>query len=163
MDSGAEKADGATTLRRYKDIGWREGNHIFPFDDEPLHEMWLRPLDGIARAMDGHPRARFFELGDFMIMDGYLRRSRPTLVLYKHYFTRRYLNIDESGHTYRYVPPRDWRGTYNGRYVPHQDLLEAIDHLQLWLLPWMKDGLEHERHGLEFDEALWRLDPRHAA
>jgi len=52
--------------------------------------------------------------------------------------------------------------TEGGATMPHRDLLTAIDHLQLWLLPWMKPGLERERHGLEFDDA-WQLDPRPAA
>jgi hypothetical protein len=163
MDAGEETARGGTRLRRYKDIGWREGSHIFPFADEPLHEMWLKPLETVGRVVAGHPRAPFFDLSDFMIMDGMLRRSRPTLVLYKHYHTRRYLNLDDAGHAYRYIPPKDlYRGTSHGRYVPHRDLLTAIDHVQLWLLPWMKPGLEHERRGLEFDDA-WQLDPRRAA
>jgi hypothetical protein len=163
MDSDAHASEKLDGLRRYKDIGWREGNHIFPYEDEPLHEMWLRPLETVARTVAGNPRFPWFDIGDFMIMDGYLRRSRPTLILYKHYYTRRYLNIDESGHTWRYVPPKDWLHSKSyGRYVRHHDLFAAMDHLQLWLLPWMKPGLEHEQRGLDFDDA-WQLDPRRAA
>jgi hypothetical protein len=158
-----DTSEDASPLRRYRDIGWREGNHIFPYDDEPLHEMWLKPLNGVARLLAGHPRARFFDARDFMIMDGYLRRSRPTLVLYKHYYTRRYLNLDEQGHAYRYVAPRDVSATsWNGRYVLHADLFAAVDHLRLWELPWLKPGLEQERRNIELHEP-WRCRPRPAA
>jgi hypothetical protein len=155
--------DETGTPRRYKDIGWRHGNEIFPFESRPLHDFWMKPLEAVARSVAGSPRAPFFDLSDFMIMDGILRRSRPTLVLYKHYYTRRYINLDEAGYAYRYIPPRDlFAGTSNGRYVRHRDLLTAVDHLQLWLLPWMKPGLDRERQGLAFDDA-WQLDPRYAA
>lgn len=65
-------------------------------------------------------------------------------------------------HAYRYIRPRDiYTSTQDGRYVLHRDLRTAMDHLELWLLPWMKDGLEHERRGLEFEDA-WQIDPRRA-
>ncbi len=143
----------------YKDIGLRSGNLVIPDDKRPLHPSWLAPLEAVTRAVAGNPRFRFFDPSDFMIMNQWLRRGRPTLVLYKHWYTRRYLNLDAAGHAYRYLSPRDiLTSTSNGRYLPHRDLCEAIDHLWLWELPWMKDGLEHERRGLDFEDA-WMLHP----
>jgi hypothetical protein len=150
----------ASKLRRYKDVGWRSGNIVFPYEEQPLHETWLAPLDAVTRVVTGNPRFPFYDPADFMIMNQVLRRGRPTLVLYKHYYTRRYLNLGEAGHAYRHIPPKDiYTSTHHGRYVPHRDLCTAMDHLQLWYLPWMKDGLEHDRRGLDFEEA-WQLDPR---
>ena len=155
--SAQPSTEGETTsLRRYKGIAWRSGNEIFPFEDGPLHEMWVAPLNGVTRAISGHSRAQFFDPSDFMIMAGILRRGRPPLILYKHYWTRRYLNLDDAGHAYRYIPPKDlYRTKSNGRYVAHRGLIPAIDHLQLWLLPWMKPGLEHEQRGIEFEDAKY--------
>jgi hypothetical protein len=34
-----------------------------------------------------------------------------------------------------------------------------FDPAELWELPWMKEGLEHEGRGLDFDDA-WQRDPR---
>jgi hypothetical protein len=146
-------------LRRSRDLGWRSGNIVFPFDEGPLHESWLAPLEAVTRLVAGNPRFPFFDPADFMIMNLVLRRPRPTLFLYKHYSTRRYLNLDDAGHAYRYIPPKDiYHATHDSRYVAHRDFRTAMDHLQLWLLPWMKDGLEHERRGLDFDDA-WQLHP----
>ena len=156
----ARSADAPSDLRRYKNLGWRDGNIVFPDDHGILDPSWLEPLNLVTKAVAGNPRFRFFDPADFMIMNQVLRRSRPTLTLYKHWYTRLYLNLDQAGHAYRYVPPKNWlTSTHDGRYLAHRSLTEAMDHLELWLLPWMKDGLDHERRGLDFDDA-WQLDPR---
>ncbi len=157
---GAKRTAGDDDFRRYRDLGWRLGNLVFPDEHDPLHPSWLEPLDLVAKAVAGNSRFRFFDPADFMIMNQVLRRSRPTLTLYKHYYTRLYLNLDGAGHAYRYIAPRDWlTSTHDGRYLPYRNLTDAIDHLELWYLPWMKGGLEHERQGLDYDDA-WQLDPR---
>jgi hypothetical protein len=142
-------------LRRYKDVGWRSGKLVFPDDERPLHESWLAPLDAITRVIVGNRQFDFYDPADFMIMCQVLRRPRATLVLYKHYYTRRYLNLDEAGHAYRYIPPKDtYTSDHDGWYRPHKDLRAALYHLQLWQLPWMKPGLKHERHGLGYEDRL---------
>lgn len=132
--------------------------HLFPPDIGPLDDHWIRPLEGVARAIAGVRRYRHFDLDDFMIMAEVVRRPRPDLILYKHYFTRHYLNLDQAGHAYRYVAPRDWRSTRSGRYIAHRDLGTAVDALELWELPWMKPGLEAARYGLDAGER-WLLHP----
>lgn len=133
--------------------------HLFPSGDGPLDDHWLRPLDLVARAIGGMPRYRHFDLGDFMIMGEAVRKPRPNLILYKHHWTRRYVNLDQAGHAYKYVCPRDWMTSHrSGRYLAYRDLLIAVDHLDLWELPWMKPGLESARHGLGADES-WLLHP----
>lgn len=162
MGSGTGDQDERSGVRRYKDIGWRSGNLVFPEDQGPLHASWLTPLDAVTRAVAGNPRFAFYDPADFMIMGRVLRSPRPSLVVYKHYFTRRELHLDDTGHAYRYIAPRDFQtSTRHGQYRRHRDLRAALDHLRLWHLPWMKPGLEHERRGLDCDDA-WQLDPRAA-
>lgn len=73
---------------------------VFPSDHVPLSADWIRPLEAVARSIAG-VRFRFFDLDDFMIMAQIRRRERPDLHLYKHVYTRRYLNLDAAGHSYR--------------------------------------------------------------
>jgi hypothetical protein len=135
-------------------------HYEFPPSDGPLDE-WFAPLEAVARLIEGNPRFRFFDLGDFMVMERLVRPPRPTIVLYKHYFTRRYLNLDEWGTAYRYIaPPPD--SDRSGRYVRHRDLASAIAGLQLWELPWMKPGLEVCQRGVDWqDPWLARPDSEH--
>lgn len=124
----------------------------FPPDGpDPLDPEWWAPLEGVARVAVTDARYRFFDLGDFMLMARLDRRPRPRLVLYKHLHTRRYLNLDDGGHAYRYVAPRPG-AVGNGRYLRHRDLTAALDHLGLWELPWMKPGLEDHRCGLSWED-----------
>lgn len=129
-----------------------------PADDGPLDPGWWAPLDALGRVIAGEPRYRFFELADFMVMARVVRRPRrPDLLLYKHGYTRRYLNLDDAGHAYRYVAPREI-GRGSGRYVRHRDLRTALDHLDLWELPWMKPSLAEHRHGVSWHDR-WQLYP----
>ena len=131
--------------------------YFFPPEDQPLDDSWWRPLERVAQGVAEHPRYRFFALSDFMMMGGVNRAPRPRLTLYKHCDTRRYLNLDDAGLAYRYIPPRGAsRGS--GRYIVHRDLEEALDALDLWELPWMKPGLEAHRGGLSWDDR-WMLHP----
>ena len=131
---------------------------VFPPYDGPLSDDWTRPLEAVARTIADVRRYRFFDLGDFMIMAQVRRRDRPDLYLYKHVYTRRYLTLDAGGHAYRYVSPRTFDSKFKGRYVAHKDPRRALDHLELWLLPWMKPGLEEYRFGVPF-EHRWILEP----
>ena len=87
-----------------------------------------------------------------MCMGQLRRQGRPHLILAKHRLTRRYLNLDSDGHAYRYVQPRRIESTWEGRYVPLGDLVEAIDHLELYELPWMCETLDHQREGLTWEQ-----------
>jgi hypothetical protein len=130
---------------------------ISPTGDGPLDPSWWAPLESVARVVEGRSRYRFFDADHFMVMVRLGRRGRPDLTLYKHVFTRRYLNLDDAGHAYRYIAPRDeMKG--DGRYVAHRNLRDALDHLRLWELPWMKSGLEPFRYGRTWEER-WALHP----
>ena len=133
-------------------------NLVLPPDDDPLDPSWTSPLEAVGRAIRGVRRYQFFELEDFMIMCKVHRLPRPDLVLYKHYFTRRYLNLDAAGHAYRYFPPRDPASTRSGQYRLHRNLPTAMDHLGLWQLPWMKPELLQHRYGLTWHER-WVIHP----
>jgi hypothetical protein len=128
---------------------------VFPPSHEPLDQSWLEPLEAVGRVLQGSWSEPFFDTGDFMIMCKLTRGPRPTLVLYKHVYTRRYLNLDDSGRTYRYCAPIS-NSTRSGRYLAHRDLQTAVEDLQLWELPWMKPGLEEYRRNLSWDER-WTL------
>jgi hypothetical protein len=93
---------------------------------------WCAPLHMVERVVGAHPDGRHFDVDDFMICGKLLRRRPPDIFLYKHGVTRRYLNVDDAGHTYRYYPPRGERG--NGQYRRHRDLTAAIDALDLWMM-----------------------------
>lgn len=57
--------------------------------------------------------------------------------LYKHRWTRRYLNLDGAGHAYKYRARRlpDGRQSY-GWYVPHPALQPALEHLDIYNEIW---------------------------
>ena len=130
---------------------------LLPPPDGPLDPSWWAPLEGVARLVVGEPAYQFFDLGDFMLMARLVRPPRPAITLYKHYWTRRYLNLDDAGHAYRYIAPREY-STSNGRYVAHRNLKDALDHLRLWELPWMKSSLDAYRFGRTWEER-WALHP----
>jgi hypothetical protein len=124
---------------------------------EPVNDSWVRPLQGVVAAVAGEFRYRFFAVDDFMLMGGLHRGPRPRLILYKHVYTRRYLNLDDAGHAYRFVPPRN-TSKGPGRYVLHRGLHAALDELDLWELPWMKPGLEAYREEHSWEDR-WDLHP----
>jgi hypothetical protein len=130
---------------------------LVPSPDDAQDPAWWAPLEGIARLVVGEPAYQFFDVDDFMLMVRLVRPPRPAITLYKHRETRRYLNLDDAGHAYRYVAPRD-DSKSNGRYVAHRDLREALDHLRLWELPWMKPSLAAYRFGRTWEER-WVLHP----
>lgn len=129
--------------------------------EDALDPAWWAPLEGVARLVAGVPAYQFFDVDDFMVMVRLVRPPRPAITLYKHRHTRRYLNLDDAGHAYRFIPPRD-DSKSNGRYVAHRDLREALDHLRVWELPWMKSGLEAYRFGRSWEDR-WALHPDVAA
>jgi hypothetical protein len=55
--------------------------------------------------------------------------------LYKHVFTRHYLNLDEAGHSYRYHAPRSDSG--NGQYRRDRDLAAPIRRVGLHDVPYL--------------------------
>jgi hypothetical protein len=131
---------------------------LVPSPEDALDPAWWAPLERVARLVVGVPAYQFFDLDDFMLMVRLVRPPRPAITLYKHRHTRRYLNLDDAGHAYRFIPPRD-EPKSNGRYVAHGDLQEALDHLRLWELPWMKSSLAAYRFGRTWEER-WALHPR---
>ena len=132
--------------------------HEFPTGDGPLDPSWTAPLTSLARAVAGDPRHRYLDPDDFMIMGRVVRSPRPSINLYKHGYTRHYLNLDAHGQAYRYRAPRDLdKG--DGRYLRYRTVDEALLALDLFELPWMKPGLAAERRGLDWEER-WTLQDR---
>ena len=114
---------------------------------------WCEPIHKVERAISGQPFARFFRIEHFMCMGKVHRSSRPDLILNKHRLTRRYLNLDAEGHAYRYVSPKDPHSLAEGSYRKFSNLVDAVDDLDLHLLPWFyASGFEDEDLGLTFDQ-----------
>lgn len=94
------------------------------------------PLEAVARLARGRPDLPSFHEGEFMFM-ATVRNSRKKLAihLYKHYDTRRYLNLDDAGNAYAYDGSErdDGDTTSGGRYRRYRTLVDAIGHVQLWL------------------------------
>lgn len=111
-------------------------NFSFPDRDElRACGPWCAPLHMVERVVAALPDGRYFDVDHFMIMGKVLRRDRPHIILYKHVFTRHYLNLDEAGHSYRYHAPRSDSG--NGQYRRDRDLAAAIRRVGLHDVPYL--------------------------
>lgn len=104
--------------------------------DRPLDPQWLRPLYLVWPAIPALPPLERFDPDDFMVMGRVLRAPRPDITLYKHRFTRRYLNVDAAGRTYRYAGPPS-ESFRSGEYR-RQDLVASLRALGLGELPDLK-------------------------
>ncbi len=92
---------------------------------------WCAPLHLIEQAVAGKPMGQDFSVDDFQIGPRLVRPGKPNLHLYKHGFTRTFLNVDTDGRTYRFIPPKASRGGAFGRYLFHRSLADAINDLLL--------------------------------
>lgn len=135
--------------------------HEYPERDQPFDPAWIAPLLAVDEILAKSLRIAdsLFDPDNFMIMGWYRRHGRSNIMLYKHRDTRRYLNVDSQGRAYRYVAPRSLDSEREGCYRRHLTLRAAIDHVGLWELPWMRDDLDHHRHGFSYDER-WELFDR---
>jgi hypothetical protein len=125
---------------------------------------WCAPLHLVDRLITGRSFACYFNVDDFMLMSIERRAKRPAIYLFKHRDTRHYLNIDENGDAYGYLPPRNPDSLARGRYNPHANLVAAIDGLHLYELPWMQPDLVDEQYNLPWERRFehpiyiaWRL------
>lgn len=97
--------------------------------------VWA-PLEAVARMARHTPELPSFHEGEFMYMAAvHNLRERLTIHLYKHRDTRRYLNLDDTGHAYAYRyredDPHD--GLSGGRYQRYRSLVDALEAVDLWL------------------------------
>jgi hypothetical protein len=101
-------------------------------------DEWCAPLHIVERLVAerdfGHLHAHNFRVDDFQIGPRLVRPNRPNLHLYKHGYTRSYLNVDTTGRVYRFVPPKNSISGSFGKYVLHRSLAIAIEDLLLWEL-----------------------------
>jgi hypothetical protein len=74
----------------------------FRFDiDAPAD--WA-PLERLAELCGKRPDLPDVDPDQFMYMGRAVRRGRPQVLLYKHIWTRRYLNLDHVGHAFAVTP-----------------------------------------------------------
>jgi hypothetical protein len=58
------------------------------------------PLERLAELCTGRPDLPDVDPDQFMHMGRAVHRGRPPVMLYKHIFTRRHLNLDHMGHAF---------------------------------------------------------------
>lgn len=128
--------------------------HGYPEEGAPFDPAWIAPLHAVAHALANSTRIvdSFFDPDDFMFMGWYQRTKRSRIMLYKHRDTRRYLNVDETGQTYRYVVPKSDDDRDEGTYRRYSSLQVAVDRVGLWELPWMRSELEHHQRGVSWED-----------
>jgi hypothetical protein len=125
-----------------------------PPTDAPPDPSWWSPLEAVARKIAGERRYRFFDVADFSVCFRVLRAPRrPDVTVYEHRLTRDPLALDDAGGAYRFIESGPGARTL-GRFVSHRTLRAALDELDLWELPWLKDGLEEFRRGLGWENRL---------
>jgi hypothetical protein len=93
------------------------------------------PLEAVARVARSRAELPAFQECEFMYMATVCSRKHLCIHLYKHIDTRRYLNLDDDGRAYAYrghVPGTDDPRS-GGRYRRYRALVDAIEHLDLWL------------------------------
>ena len=78
---------------------------------------WM-PLEDMQRLTELDPRLPILDADYFMYGGAITQPRGPTIHLFKHYLSRRYINIDGSGHCHRYV----WNGDDNDDYELIGDL-----------------------------------------
>jgi hypothetical protein len=122
--------------------------YFYKHVDEPC---WA-PLEQVAELTIVSPDLRVIDPGHFMYMARLESAGRPDLNLYKHFYTRCYLNLDDAGHAYAFAGlSRARRGKQDerdaGLYRPLPDLATALAYLDLGFLEnaWMTD---HDRESL---------------
>lgn len=120
----------------------------FPEADGPLDPEWFQPLYDLFPSIPAEGSLKYFDPNDFMVMGRIVRPPRPSITLYKHRYTRRYLNLDASGQAYRYFAP-PLASDRPGQYLPHDDLISALRGLGLAELPQLKPVLARVRRGVE--------------
>jgi hypothetical protein len=111
--------------------------------DQPCWE----PLERVAELTIVNADLPVIDPSHFMYMARLRSPGRPDLNLYKHYYTRCYLNLDDAGHAYAYAGPSSPRGRVlqpfedAGTYRSLPDLKTALDDLDLGFLEnaWMTD------------------------
>jgi len=111
---------------------------VFP-PDNPTGECteWCGPLHQFQERIAHLAIAQFFDIDDLMCMGGWRRPGRPLLILSKHIYTRRYLNIDMAGDVWKYVAPRELSDERSGMYRRLKTVDEALARLGLHEMPWM--------------------------
>lgn len=100
-------------------------------DNDP---RWWEPLEQLTERVAADPSLPTIMPCEFMFMGRADLRGRPSIWLYKHVDTRRYLNLGDDCRAYRYVPPEDVMSADQGRYLLHSEIRRALLHLELSVL-----------------------------
>ena len=134
-------------------------NMVFPTEDEVSRcTEWCAPIHKVEAMIRGRDVGKYFVIEDFMCMGKVVdRQAHPDLILNKHVFTRRYLNLDADGRAYRYIEPDDIEVS-PGTYVLLPSIEVAVDRLELVKMPWMCPQYKRERRGLSVEQRFQHPD-----
>jgi hypothetical protein len=94
-----------------------DGGHRYDFAAEP---DWV-PVERLAQLCQSRRDLPDLDPDDFMYMGRAVHPTLPAIHFYKHTRTRRYLNLDATGHAYTWAA-----GSEPGRWSPIGDLVSAI-------------------------------------
>lgn len=129
--------------------------YAFPSPDEPLDPAWVAPLEAVARVARHDRRYQLLDAGDFMVMRDGCAATGPTSSS-----TSTTTPVATSTSTTRGTPtatsPPGHGPTGLGATCGIATWPPPSTTLDLWELPWMKEGLEHLRRGLKCDERSMR-------
>ncbi len=102
------------------------------YDHEDVN--WI-PLERIVGLLPNHHQ--LLDLSYFMWMCSATTERGVRIDLYKHWLTRRYLNLDGAGHAYKYFIERLPNGRFGDDwYEPHPSLQPALEHLDIYSDFW---------------------------
>jgi hypothetical protein len=131
--SGSRTASRATRAAARQ----RVRRQVFPtrlqFRETPI---W-HPLEQVARLSRQSDELPSFHEVEFMYMAAVWNSQRRLRIhLYKHRDTRRYLNLDDTGHAYEFcgpVPGREHDPGSGGLYRLARSLGDAVTNADLWI------------------------------
>src|SRR2546428_6943806 len=76
---------------------------------------WWDALSRVAELTRGSPAYWLLVPCEFMFMGRIDEPDGTRIWLYKHKWRRTYINLDDAGRAWRYVPPRNLRTDYSGQ------------------------------------------------
>lgn len=113
---------------------------VFVMADDVEEPDW-EPLQRVAAVWNRHGHRPPLVAEDFMYMWRFESPRRPAIHLYKHHWSRGYLNLDDLGHAYEFMgvsKSRRLEGRGGSIYRLHRDLSTAVRRLRLeevWIPP----------------------------
>jgi hypothetical protein len=97
--------------------------------EDPVDPSWFGPLEALSAQVAGDAGLPQINPDHFFYVGWIDREGFPRLHMYRHIGSKRYLNIDEGGHLWRYTGS-DKVGSE--RYAPTTDVRDALTSAELF-------------------------------